>query len=57
MGLEGVGRVALPEYLASFFDNILWQVPAGTVPVHTHLRFISLDLSVQVLHSPLELNA
>lgn len=37
MCLENIGRIAFPEYLASFLDNILRQVPAVTVPVHTHL--------------------
>lgn len=37
MSLEDVGRVAFPEYLAPFLDNILGEIPTVTVSVHTHL--------------------
>lgn len=37
MRLEDVGRIAFPEYLASFLDDVLREVPAITIPVHTHL--------------------
>lgn len=37
MCLEDVGRIAFPEHLASFLNHILREVPAVTVPVHTHL--------------------
>lgn len=45
MCLENVGRVAFPEYLAPFLDDILREIPAVTVPVHTHLRTPSALLS------------
>lgn len=37
MCLEDVGRVAFPEYLASFLDDILREIPAVAVSVHAHL--------------------
>lgn len=37
MCLEDVGRIAFPEYLASFLDDILREIPAVAVSVHTHL--------------------
>lgn len=41
MCLEDVGRIAFPEYLASFLDDILREVPAVAISVHTHLRTAS----------------
>lgn len=37
MCLESIGRVAFPEYLASFLDDILREIPAVAISVHTHL--------------------
>lgn len=40
MCLEYIGSVALPEDLASLLDDILWQIPPRTIPVHTHLHIL-----------------
>lgn len=37
MRLEGICGVALPEDLASFFDDVFWQVPSGSISMHAHL--------------------
>lgn len=38
MCLKSIGRIAFPEYLASFLDDILREVPAVAISVHTHLE-------------------
>lgn len=38
MCLESISRIAFPEYLASFLDDILREVPAVAISVHTHLE-------------------
>lgn len=43
MSLKGIGSIQLPEDLASFLNHILREVPARTVPVHTHLQMDPLD--------------
>lgn len=37
MCLESIGRIAFPEYLASFLNDILGEIPAVAISVHTHL--------------------
>ena len=41
MCLKDVSSIALPEYLASFLSNILWQIPVVTVAMHAHLWILS----------------
>lgn len=47
MRLENIGRIAFPEHLASLLDDVLREVPAVTVPMHTHLDLVSPGLDLQ----------
>lgn len=42
--LKRVGGIALPKNFSSFLDDILGQIPASPIPVHTHLCAIISDL-------------
>lgn len=41
MRLENIGTIAFPEYLAPLLHDVLREVPAVTIPMHTHLDLIS----------------
>lgn len=42
MSLEHVGRIALPKDFSTFLYNILWQIPACSIAVHSHLALFSI---------------
>lgn len=44
MRLENIGTIAFPEYLAPLLDDVLREVPAVTISMHTHLDLISRGL-------------
>lgn len=37
MGLEDIGGIALPKHFASFFDNVIGEIPTSTISMHAHL--------------------